>query len=281
MKRTWPRLARKTLFYFCILAAIVYTAFPVYWALNMSFMPETKVGEIPVNYAPAPPTLENYGRVLGESIYLAALRNSVIVAGGATLLSLVIGSLAACAIGRFRFRGRRLMLYLTLSMTMFPQIAVVGALYQMIVSAGLHNTRSGLILTYLLTTLPFTVWVLASFFRSLPRELEESAYVDGASPLQTFWLILLPLAAPGLVTTGLLAFIQSWNEYLFALSFTVDKSAKTVPVVIAQFPGQSQHHIPYGEIMAGSLIATVPLILLVLIFQRRIVSGMTAGSVKG
>lgn len=281
MKRGAFHMLRKTLFYTAVAVAVVYTVFPIYWALNISLMPRAEVRQIPVAYLPTPPTLDNYISVIQNGIYLRALLNSAIVAGGATVLALVFGSLAACAIGRFHFRGRRPMLYLVLSMTMFPQIAVVGALYQMIVKAGLYNTHAALITTYLLTTLPFTVWVLASFFRSLPKELEESAYVDGASPFQTFWRILLPLSAPGLVTTGLLAFIQSWNEYLFALSFTADRTAQTVPVVIAQFPGETQYEIPYGEIMAGSLVATVPLILLVLVFQRRIVAGMTAGAVKG
>lgn len=164
---------------------------------------------------------------------------------------------------------------------MFPQIAIVGALFQMITQLGLYNTRMALILVYLLMTLPFTVWVLATFFRSLPTELEESAYVDGASPFQTFWRILLPLSAPGLVTTGILAFIQAWNEYLFALSFTSDERARTVPPVVANFSGETQYAIPWGEIMAGSLLATAPLVILVFLFQRRIISGMTAGAVKG
>lgn len=279
-RHSW-KIVRKALFLFCVAVAVIYTVFPVYWALNISLLPKGRATTLPLQYIPFPPDFSNYVSVFKQSIYVRALWNSVIVAGGATLLSLVIGSLAACAIGRFRFRGRRPLMYIVLSMTMFPQIAVVGALYQMILMLDLYNTRSALILTYLITTLPFTVWVLSSFFKSLPRELEESAYVDGASPFQTFWRILLPLSAPGLVTTGLLAFIQSWNEYLFALSFTADKTAKTVPLVIAQFPGESQHEIPYGEIMAGSLVATVPLIILVLIFQRRIVAGMTAGAVKG
>jgi trehalose/maltose transport system permease protein len=166
-------------------------------------------------------------------------------------------------------------------MTMFPQIAVVGPLFEVVSHFGLFNTRTALVATYLLTTLPFTVWVLASFFRSLPKELEESAYVDGATPLQTFLRILLPLSAPGLVTAGLLAFINTWNEYLFALTFTLDARARTVPPVVAEWPGESRFQVPWGQIMAGSIVATLPLIVLVFIFQKRIVSGMTAGAVKG
>ncbi len=272
---------RRAGFLFALGVALVYTAFPVYWALATSLMERGALGAVPVVYAPLPPSLESYRRVLSDTTFLAALRNSVVVAGGATALSLVVGSLAACALGRYRFRGRSAMLYLVLAMTMFPQITIVGALFEMIVSLRLYNTHGALVLSYLLTTLPFTVWVLTNFFRALPRELEESAYVDGASPLQTFFHILLPLSAPGLVTTGLLAFIQAWNEYLFALSFTADEAARTVPVVVAQFSGDTQYEIPWGDIMAGSLVATGPLVLLVLIFQRRLVSGLTAGAVKG
>jgi trehalose/maltose transport system permease protein len=272
---------QRVLFYLFLTVAFAYTVFPFYWAVNTSFMSARDLTAIPPVYAPTPPATTSWESVLTNGLFLAALRNSVIVASGATLLSLFVGSLAACAIGRFRFRGRRPLLYLILAMTMFPQIAVVGPLFSLVIKTGLYNTHLALILTYLLTIMPFTVWVLSSFFASLPRELEESAYVDGASPFQTFWKILLPLSAPGLVTTGLLAFITAWNEYLFALSFTVDEQARTVPVVVAQFSGSTEFEIPWGEIMAGSIIATGPLILLVFLFQRRIVSGMTAGAVKG
>jgi trehalose/maltose transport system permease protein len=207
--------------------------------------------------------------------------NSAIVAAVTTAICLLIGSLAACALARYRMRGRGVLLALILAMTMFPQISVVGAVYTVISNLGLHNRLGGLILSYLLFTLPFTVWVLTNFFRSLPRELEESAYVDGAGPWQAYWRILLPLAAPGMATTGLLAFIASWNEYLFALSLTVTDAAWTVPVAIANFSGLSLHETPWGPIMAASVLVTLPLVLLVLIFQQRIVEGMTAGAVKG
>lgn len=279
--RQQRKIILRVVFYLFLVFAFVYTVFPFYWALNTSLMTKSDLSAIPPAYVPVPPDLSSYEAVFNDSLFVAALRNSIIVAGGATLLSLFVGSLAAYAIGRFHFRGRRPILYLILSMTMFPQIAVVGSLFTMIVNLGLYNTHAALIFSYLLTILPFTVWVLASFFKALPKELEESAYVDGASPFQTFWRILLPLSAPALVTTGLLAFITAWNEYLFALSFTADGKAKTVPVVVAQFSGTTEFEIPWGEIMAGSIIATAPLILLVFLFQRRIVSGMTAGAVKG
>lgn len=271
---------RRVLFLGILGVAIVYTVFPVYWALSTSLTEPAEIGRVPISYFPESPTLQAYRAVLQDRMFLAGLRNSFIVAGSATALSLLLGSLAAYGLGRYRFRGRGTMMALILSMTMFPQIAIVGSLYTMVGNVGLYNTRTALVVTYLLTTLPFTVWVLTMFFRALPRELEESAYVDGAGPLRTFWSVLLPLAAPGMATTGLLALITSWNEYLFALSFTIDERARTVPVVVAQFRGATRFEIPWGEIMAGSLIATVPLLVIVFLFQRRIVAGLTAGAVK-
>ena len=209
-----------------------------------------------------------------------------------TLLSLAIGSLAAYALGRFRFRGRSFVMYLMLSMTIFPQIAILGALYTMI--SGFHivgfvrfphlyDTRWALVFTYLIFTLPFTVWVLTSFMKALPRDLEEAAYVDGATPIQVFYKVLLPLIAPGLVTTGLLAFIAAWNEYLFALSFIQSPDNYTVPIAITSFVGKSGSAFqqPWGEIMAATIIVTLPLIVAVLVLQKRILAGLTAGAVKG
>jgi trehalose/maltose transport system permease protein len=167
-------------------------------------------------------------------------------------------------------------------MTMFPSIAILGSLYQMIRWANLYNTIPALVITYLTFTLPFTVWVLANFFKAMPGELEESALVDGSTPFQAFYKILLPLALPGLVTTGLLAFIAAWNEFLFALTFTTqDYQARTVQPAIASFSGNTQYDEPWGSIMAASVVVTVPLVLLVMIFQRRILGGLTAGAVKG
>jgi len=199
------------------------------------------------------------------------------------VLSLAIGALGAYALGRFRFRGRLPVLYLVLSMTMFPQIAVLGALYTMITWLGLYNTLWALILTYLIFTLPFTIWVLTVFFASLPRELEEAAYVDGATPLQAFYLVLLPLVAPGLVTTGLLAFIAAWNEFLYALSFTQTPDQRTVPVAIFALSPQTGggFEVPWGQMMAATVLVTLPLVALTFVFQRRILAGLTTGAVKG
>jgi trehalose/maltose transport system permease protein len=178
-----------------------------------------------------------------------------------------------------------MILYLVLSMTMFPQVALLGALYNMIVQFNLYDHLQALVLTYLVFSLPFTVWVLTSFFRSMPADLEEAAYVDGASPFQTFYKIMLPLVAPGMVTTGLLAFIGAWNEFLYALTFLQSPEERTVPLQIFNFVPPtnvgSSFDVPWGQIMAATVIVTVPLVVLTLIFQRRILAGLTAGAVKG
>ena len=210
-----------------------------------------------------------------------ALRNSAFVALTTVVLSLAFGAFGAYALGRLHFRGRTLVLYTILSMTMFPAIAILGSLFTMVRALDIYNTPWALILTYMTFSLPFTVWVLSNFFKSLPVELEQAAYVDGASAFQTFYLILLPLTAPGLVTTGLLTFISAWNEFLYALTFTLTPTQRTVPVAIALFSGDQAFEIPWGDIMAAAVIVTIPLVILVLFFQQRLVEGLTAGAVKG
>jgi len=269
------------LFYLVLVVIAFYMLFPFYWAIRSALTKDSDLFVTPVQYIPNNPTLENFGNALTGGVLKPALINSAVVAASVTLLSLVIGASAAYALGRLQFRGRTVMMYVILSMTIFPQIAILGALYTMFSDFGIINTSWSLIISYLIFTLPFTVWVLQSFFRTMPKELEESAYVDGASPFRTFWAVMLPLAAPGLVTTGLLAFINAWNEYLYAVSFLQTSDHYTVPVAIAAWPSSSQYNHPWGEIMAGTVVVTVPLIILVLIFQRRLVAGLTAGAVKG
>lgn len=270
-------------FYLLVAAIFVYALFPFYWVVRSSFTPEVNLFQTPVQYLPAHPTLANYRGALSSSFFTHALLNSVIVAGAVTLLSLAIGSSAAFALGRFKFHGRSFVLYLVLSMTIFPQIAILGALYTMITKVHLYDTLGALIFSYLIFTLPFTIWVLTSFMRTLPGDLEEAAYVDGATPLQVFWKVLLPLIAPGLVTTGLLAFISAWNEYLYALSFIQTPNHYTVPLAITSFVSNtgSSFAVPWGQIMAATVIVTLPLIILVLVLQKRIIAGLTAGAVKG
>ena len=282
-KNRLGRFVYRVPFYLLIAVIFIYCLFPFYWVVRSSFTPEVKLFQTPVKYFPSDPTLKNYREVLSASFFTDALLNSVIVAASVTLLSLAIGASAAFALGRFKFHGRSFVMYLMLSMTIFPQIAILGALYTTISRFHLYDKLGALIFSYLIFTLPFTIWVLTSFMRALPGDLEEAAYVDGATPLQVFWKVLLPLIAPGLVTTGLLAFISAWNEYLYALSFIQSPNHYTVPLAITSFVSKtgSAFAVPWGQIMAATVIITLPLILLVLVLQRRIIAGLTAGAVKG
>jgi trehalose/maltose transport system permease protein len=272
-------LLLRVLFYLLVAAILVFNLFPFFWALLSSFRPSSEL--FSTRLIPQQLTLHSYQEVFQDPRFMAALLNSIIISGATVLIALALGSLCAYALGRLPFRFKAPVLYLVLTMTMFPQISVLSGLFVMLKTLGLFNTRQGLVLTYLIFTLPFTIWVMTQYFRSLPRELEEAAYVDGASPLEVFWKILLPLTMPGLVSTGLLAFIGAWNEFLFALTFTVTDNMKTVQVAISQFSGSSSYEQPWGSIMAASMVVTIPLVVLVLIFQYRIVEGLTAGAVKG
>jgi trehalose/maltose transport system permease protein len=268
--------------FWVIAAAILfYVLFPFYWAVKTSL---TLPGDLPrtaLYWFPDRPTLRNYVDVFRGQPFGQNLWNSLVVAVATVLLSLTLSSLAAYALGKFRFRGKRTLLYAILAVSVFPQIAVLPGLYSVIRGLELYNTRAALILSYLIFTLPFTVWTLTTFVRQIPDELEEAAVMDGASPLATLFRVLLPVMTPALVTTGLLAFINAWNEFLFALTFTFDNGSRTVPVAIGFFTGASHHEHPFARIMAASVVVTIPLIVLVLVFQKRIVAGLTAGAVKG
>lgn len=288
MNKTFTAILGKILFWLALILVAVYLLFPFYWAINSSLKTENQLQMTPATFIPRDPvtdevefTFANYGAVFRNDRFQTGLINSTIVAVTTTFLSLLVGSFAAFALGKLRFRGRTPSLYVILSMTMFPQVAVLTGLYAVIRVLGISALPS-MILSYMLFTLPFTAWVLTAFFKGLPNEIMQSAQVDGATPFQTFRLILLPLTAPALVTTGLLAFINAWNEYLFALTFTtIEVDARTVPVAIALFTGEISRQEPFGEIMAAAVLVTIPLIVLVLIFQNRIVAGLTAGAVKG
>ncbi len=283
MTRTQSYYVSRTLFYIVLAIIFVYIVFPFYWAFRSSITPDGELFVTPVHYWPAAPTFVHYEQVFGDGQFVRALGNSTFVAVTSTLLSLFIGTVGAYALGRFRFKGRLPVMYLILSMTMFPSIAILGSLFDLVRRFGLYNNLLSLVITYLVFTLPFTVWVLTSFFQSLPKELEEAAYVDGCTPLQTLYKVMLPLVAPGMVTTGLLAFIAAWNEFLFAVSFLQTPENRTVPLAIFLFATSSGggYEIPWGAIMAGTIVVTIPLIVLTLIFQNRIISGLTAGAVKG
>jgi len=282
------QLMNRILLWILILCMAVWMLLPFYWAVNSSLKSENQLQMMPATFAPRDTSTQqvffytrNYASVLTNKAFVRGMLNSAMVAVSVTVLALAIGAFAGFALGKLRYRGKTATMYTILAMTMFPQIAVLSGLYAIITGLQLAAIPS-LMITYLLFSLPFTAWVLTSFFRELPMEIMQSAQVDGASPFQTFYLILLPLTAPALATTGLLTFIGAWNEYLFALTFTsVEPGARTLPVIIANFPAQFSQQVPFGEIMAAGIIASIPLIVLVFLFQRRIVAGLTAGAVKG
>jgi trehalose/maltose transport system permease protein len=276
---TGRRLLRRIGFYTLIAAIIFYAVFPFYWAIVSSLKGGSAIYSTDI--FPPNPSFDNYRTLFAEQPFALNIVNSLIVAGVATALSLFLAITAAYALGRVRFHGRAAMLFAILSVSMFPQIAVLSGMFELIRWLGLYNSLTGLILSYLILTLPFTAWVLTAFIRELPRELEEAAIVDGAKPWRILMRVFLPVMGPALAATGLLAFIVAWNEFLFALTFTLSTEKRTVPVAIALITGASAYELPWGRIMAASVTVTVPLIVLVLVLQRRIVSGLTAGAVKG
>lgn len=266
---------------FRVLVAVLmfYALFPFYYAVVTSLKPSGELFE--ASYWIDSVDLSNYIAVLSQPTFLVAIRNSVIVAFSVVVIALLLGLTAAWALGRVRFRGRTTVMMIVLGVSMFPQVAVLSGLFEVVRTLDLYNSLGGLVLSYTIFTLPFTVWILTTFIRQLPDELEEAAIVDGASPWVTLTKVFMPLLWPAMATTGLLAFIAAWNEFLFALTFTLTDNQRTVPVAIALISGGSQYELPWGPIMAASVIVTVPLVILVVIFQRRIVSGLTAGAVKG
>ncbi len=263
---------------FAVVLTVVYTIFPYYWAINSSFKSGQQLFE--VNLWPSF-DLVHYKALMGDQVFIGSILNSVIVASSTTLISLALATFSAYALGRLEFAGKRAVLLAFLSVSMFPQIAVLSGMFELIRWLGLYNHVGSLVMAYLLFTLPFTIWVLTSFMREFPRELSEAAIMDGCSHWRTLTRIYLPLMGPALASTGLLAFIAAWNEFLFALTFILTDENRTIPVAIGLISGNSRYEFPFGPIMAASVIVTLPLIVLVLIFQRKIVSGLTAGAVKG
>ena len=273
------KLTKTVLFYALVLVIVVVSVFPFYYAILTSLKSGTDLFR--VTYWPTSISFENFRQVFSQGAFPRNLLNSVFVASVTVILALFLAVTASFALSRVRFRGRSLLLTTILAVSMFPQIAVLAGLFEVIRFLGIYNTPWALIFAYTIFTLPFTVWVLTTFMRDLPVEIEEAAIVDGATPWVIITQVFMPLMWPALVTTGLLAFIAAWNEFLFALTFTVSNDTRTVPVAIALLSGGSQYEIPWGIIMAASVVVTVPLVALVLVFQRKIVSGLTAGGVKG
>jgi ABC-type glycerol-3-phosphate transport system permease component len=257
---------------------VIGSLWPLYWALTASLTPEARLFDAPT-LVPSPIVFDHYRAIFTERAFWIPIRNSLVVAGATTLFALAGGASCAYALARMRFRGKAVLLAFVLAVSMFPQISIVSPLFLLLRTAHLIDTYPGLILPYLTFAMPLTVWFLVGFFRQIPPELEDAAMMDGASRLRAWWEIVLPLARPGLATTALLTFVYCWNEFLFALAFTLGPDRQTVPVAIALFRGQYQ--VPWGEILAAAVVATAPVTVLVLVAQRRIVQGLTAGGVKG
>ncbi|HET7658213.1 MAG TPA: carbohydrate ABC transporter permease [Bacillales bacterium] len=267
------------LFYVFLVIFVFVVLFPFIWVLLSSIKPPGDLyGAKAFEWISSNPTFQNYYSVFFNHPFLTYLKNSFIVSCVTTIVSAVFASFAAYAIARLHFRGKTIILGLALSVSMFPQIATISPIYIILLNLGLTNSYIGLIIPYTTITLPLSIWLLVTFFRKIPMELEESAKIDGASLMQTYWKIIMPLAVPGIFTTAILAFIAAWNEFLYALTINTNTAYKTVPVGIAMFQGQ--YTVPWGEICAATVVVTIPLVVLVLAFQRRIVSGLTSGSVK-
>jgi multiple sugar transport system permease protein len=262
-----------------VAAIVVFCLAPFYWLVNVSLKTGPDLSGSAI--VPPSPTLDNYQSVFRNDDFVHALLNSAIVSLTTTALALVVGSFCAYALARLRFPGKFALLALVLSITTFPPIAIATPVFKLWSDIGLFNTLPGLIIPYLTFALPLAIYILVSFFKEIPKDLEEAALVDGATRFQAFRKIVIPLAAPGLATAGILTFIAAWNEFLFAVTLTSTPKARTVPAAIAFFTGSTEFEEPLGTISAASVIISVPLILLVLLFQKRIVAGLTAGAVKG
>ncbi|MDR1334646.1 MAG: carbohydrate ABC transporter permease [Holosporaceae bacterium] len=271
-------LKKSAFFITCIVIAIA-CLFPFYWALVSSFRGSADLFSTEI--FPSRITFENYKYIFSDITFGCSFWNSAVVATLTSLLTLAICFFAAYPLARHKFKGRKRILALALSITTLPHVAVLSGMFEMIRIFDIYNEKSALILAYMIITVPFTMWVMTNFMNNIPKEIEEAAVMDGASQYTIITKIFFPILKPATITTGLLAFIAAWNEFLFALTFTLTNQARTVPVSLALFSGASQHELPYGLIMAASVIVTLPLVLLVIIFQRKIISGLTAGSLKG
>jgi multiple sugar transport system permease protein len=258
---------------------VVFCLLPFYWLLNISLKTGPDLSS--ANIIPPHPTLANFKSIFQNAAFTRALLNSAIVSLTTTAIGVIVGSFAAYALARLKMRGKFLLLAVVLSITTFPQIAIAAPLFRLWTDIGLYNTLPGLIIPYLTFALPLSIYILVSFFKEIPKDLEEAALVDGATNFEAFRKVVVPLAAPGLATTAILTFISAWNEFLLATTLTSSTTARTVPVAISQFTGSSQFEVPLGTQSAASVVISIPLIVLVLLFQKRIVAGLTAGAVKG
>jgi multiple sugar transport system permease protein len=275
--RTTPR--EKTLWGVTNVVVILAALIPVLWIASLSFKDPSTIGD--GNFFPSKWSTENYSGIFETSEFTDALRNSIGIALITTVIAVTLACMAAYAIARLNFPGKALILSAALAIAMFPPISIVGPLFNIWREVGLYDTWPGLIIPYMTFSLPLAIYTLSAFFREIPWELEQAAQVDGATPFQAFRKVIVPLAAPGVFTTAILVFIFAWNDFLFAISLTSTNAARTVPAALAAFPGESQFTQPIGSVAAAAVIVTIPIIIMVLIFQRRIVAGLTAGAVKG
>ncbi|MHA7649409.1 carbohydrate ABC transporter permease [Mycobacterium sp. ML4] len=271
---------RRAMFWVVIdILVIGYALLPVLWILSLSLKPPSMVKD--GRLIPSSVTLDNYRGIFRGDFFSSALINSIGIGLTTTVIAVVFGAMAAYAVARLSFPGKRVLVGMTLLISMFPAISMVSPLFDIERAVGLFDTWPGLILPYIAFALPLAIYTLSAFFREIPWDLEKAAKMDGATPAQAFAKVIVPLAAPGLVTAAILVFIFAWNDLLLALSLTATQAAITAPVAIANFTGSSQFEEPTGSIAAGAIVITIPIIVFVLIFQRRIVAGLTSGAVKG
>jgi multiple sugar transport system permease protein len=252
---------------------------PVLWLVSLSFKTPTAI--LDPSFIPKAWTWSNYTGILQTSQFIRPLINSIGIGIISTVIAVTLASMAAYAVARLQFPGKAVLIGMALLIAMFPQIALVTPLFSIERSLGLFNTWPGLIIPYIAFGLPLGIYILSAFFREIPWELEKAAKIDGATPFQAFTKVIAPLAAPGMVTTAILVFLFCWNEFLFAISFTSTIASRTAPASIAYFSGSSQFTVPTGPIAAAAVVITIPIIIFVVFFQRRIVAGLTSGAVKG
>jgi multiple sugar transport system permease protein len=260
---------------------VAYSIFPLLWMLSLSMKPPSDIVSGEPQFLPTTWTFDNFTEVFSQSLFTRALINSIGIALIATVIAVIVAMFAAYAIARLDFPGKRLLLSFALGIAMFPQAALVGPLFNMWRGLGIYDTWLGLIIPYLTFALPLSIWTMSAFFRQIPWEMEQAAQVDGATQWQAFRKVIVPLAAPGVFTTAILTFFFCWNDFLFAISLTSTDAARTVPAALAFFQGASQFESAVPYIMAAAVVVTIPVVILVLLFQRRIVAGLTSGAVKG
>jgi multiple sugar transport system permease protein len=267
------------LFYVFLVIFVLVSVLPLLWIFKMSIVTKTELFASPPTILPQDLTSESYTKIFSDSVFQQALVNSVIISTVTTVICLFFGSITAYAISRMRFRFKGSIMTLILAISFFPAVAIIAPLFIQYSQVGLINTYASVIITDTVFALPLTIWLLVAFFRELPVDLEDAAKVDGATTIQAFRKVIVPLAAPGVFTTAILTFIHAWNEFLFANTFLLDQSTQPVTVAIPNFA--TVYTVDYGAQAAAAVVVTVPLVIMVLIFQRRIVSGLTAGAVKG